>query len=103
MARTQITLQAEERSLRHLHLPVGGSLAALGSHLRQAIGTARHDLAAWGAGLAGSLRSAGGELSDRERRWAEHALGLGAPRHAGFGTSADRHPCRRPHLRVVPA
>lgn len=102
MARTPALSVPATGRIRQLPLPPTAAHSPFGEQVRHALDTVRDDLARWGAGLAGALRSTGGELRVHERRWAEQVLCLGVTSLAAV-TPADRRPSRAPHLRLVSA
>ena len=54
-----------------------GTAASVSGFVQHAVAVALDDVAGWGAMLAEALRATGGELSERERAWADEVLGTG--------------------------
>ena len=78
MATRKVTITLHEAQLDQIHALVqAGTAASVSGFVQHAVAVALDDVAGWGAMLAEALRATGGELSDKERAWADEVLGTG--------------------------
>jgi Arc/MetJ-type ribon-helix-helix transcriptional regulator len=78
MATKKVTVTLDEAQLDQVRALVqAGAAASVSGFVQHAVSVALDDVAGWGAMLAEALRATGGELSDRERAWADGVLGTG--------------------------
>ena len=78
MATRKVTITLDEAQLDQIRsLVQAGTAASVSGFVQHAVAVALDDVAGWGAMLAEALRATGGELSDRERAWADEVLGTG--------------------------
>jgi Arc/MetJ-type ribon-helix-helix transcriptional regulator len=78
MATRKVTITLDEAQLNQIRsLVQGGTAASVSGFVQHAVAVALDDVAGWGAMLAEALRATGGELSDKERAWADEVLGTG--------------------------
>lgn len=77
MASKKVTVTLDEAQLERIRALVdAGSASSVSGFVQHAVGVALDDVAGWGALLAEALRETGGPLSNDERTWADHALGV---------------------------
>src|SRR5215831_10019750 len=78
MATRKVTITLDEAQLDQIRsLVQAGTVASVSGFVQHAVAVALDDVAGWGAMLAEALRATGGELSDKERAWADEVLGTG--------------------------
>ena len=78
MATRKVTITLDEAQLDRIRsLVQAGTAASVSGFVQHAVAVALDDIAGWGAMLAEALRATGGELSDKERAWADEVLGTG--------------------------
>ena len=78
MATRKVTITLDEVQLDQIRsLVQAGTAASVSGFVQHAVAVALDDVAGWGAMLAEALRATGGELSDKERAWADEVLGTG--------------------------
>jgi Arc/MetJ-type ribon-helix-helix transcriptional regulator len=78
MATRKVTITLDEEQLDQIRsLVQAGTAASVSGFVQHAVAVALDDVAGWGAMLAEALRATGGELSDKERAWADEVLGTG--------------------------
>ena len=78
MATRKVTITLDEAQLDQIRsLVQAGTAASVSGFVQHAVAVALDDVAGWGAMLAEALRATGGELSDKERAWADEVLGTG--------------------------
>src|SRR5215831_1169221 len=78
MATRKVTITLDEAQLDQIRsLVQAGTAASVSGFVQHAVAVALDDVAGWGAILAEALRATGGELSDKERAWADEVLGTG--------------------------
>jgi Arc/MetJ-type ribon-helix-helix transcriptional regulator len=74
MATRKVTITLDEAQLDQIRsLVQAGTAASVSGFVQHAVAVALDD--GWGAMLAEALRATGGELSDKERAWADEVLG----------------------------
>jgi Arc/MetJ-type ribon-helix-helix transcriptional regulator len=79
MATRKLTITLDEAQLDQIRsLVQAGTAASVSGFVQHAVAVALDDVAGWGAMLAEALRATGGQLSDKERAWADEVLGTGA-------------------------
>ena len=77
--KTTITLQEDDvRKIRDL--VATGRATSISGFIQHAVAVALHDVAGWGALLAGALDATGGPLTPDERAWADTILAGGEAR-----------------------
>jgi Arc/MetJ-type ribon-helix-helix transcriptional regulator len=77
MATKKVTVTLDEGQLERIRALVGARAAAsVSGFIQHAVSVALDDVAGWGAMLADALRDTGGDLSQRERSWADEVLGV---------------------------
>jgi Arc/MetJ-type ribon-helix-helix transcriptional regulator len=75
MATAKVTITIDEEDLRKIrHLVETGKAASVAGFVQHAVTVALHDVAGWGALLAGALEETGGPLKKHERAWADGIL-----------------------------
>jgi len=78
MATRKVTITLDEAQLDQIRALVqAGTAASVSGFVQHAVTVALDDVAGWGAMLAEALRATGGELSNKERAWADEVLGTG--------------------------
>jgi Arc/MetJ-type ribon-helix-helix transcriptional regulator len=78
MATRKVTITLDEAQLNQIRsLVQAGTAASVSGFVQHAVAGALDDVAGWGTVLAEALRATGGELSDKERAWADEVLGTG--------------------------
>src|SRR5215469_11187432 len=83
MATRKVTITLDESQLGQIRALVqAGTARSVSGFVQHAVAVALDDVAGWGAMLAEALRATGGELSDKERAWADEVLGTGSTRPA---------------------
>ncbi|MEZ4293515.1 MAG: hypothetical protein R3B70_00960 [Polyangiaceae bacterium] len=75
MATVKTTITLQEDDLRQIRaLVAAGKAGSISGFVQHAVTTALHDVAGWGALLAGALEETGGPLTKGERAWADGVL-----------------------------
>ncbi len=78
MATRKVTITLDEAQLDQIRsLVQAGTAGSVSGFVQHAVTVALDDVAGWGAMLAEALRETGGELSAKERAWADEVLGTG--------------------------
>lgn len=76
MASKKVTVTLEEAQLERIRALVASGVApSVSGFVQHAVSVALDDVAGWGALLAEALRETGGQLTERERSWADEVLG----------------------------
>lgn len=77
MATRKVTITLDQDQVERIRALVEtGTASSVSGFVQHAVGVALDDVAGWGAMLADALGDTGGELSRRERRWADEVLGI---------------------------
>lgn len=75
MATVKATITLDEEDVKKIRALVAeGKAASISGFVQHAVANALHDVAGWGAILAGALQETGGPLTKRERAWADGVL-----------------------------
>ncbi len=75
MATVKTTITLREDDLRQIReLIASGKATSISGFIQHAVTVALHDVAGWGAVLAGALKETGGPLTKGERDWADTVL-----------------------------
>jgi Arc/MetJ-type ribon-helix-helix transcriptional regulator len=78
MATKKVTITLDEAQLGQIRALVqAGTTTSVSGFVQHAVAVALDDIAGWGAMLAEALRVTGGELSAKDRAWADEVLGTG--------------------------
>lgn len=78
MATRKVTITLDEDLLDRIRgLVAAGTAPNVSGFVQYAVKVALDDVAGWGSMLADALSDTGGELSRRERGWADEVLGVG--------------------------
>jgi Arc/MetJ-type ribon-helix-helix transcriptional regulator len=79
MATRKVTITLDEGQLDQIRTLVqAGTAASVSGFVQHAVAVALDDVGGWGVMLAEALRATGGQLSDKERDWADEVLGTSA-------------------------
>ncbi|NUQ79936.1 MAG: hypothetical protein HUU21_41075 [Polyangiaceae bacterium] len=79
MATVKVTITLAEEDLKKVRgLVAAHKAASVAGFVQHAVTMALHDVAGWGALLAGALEETGGPLTKHERAWADGVL-AGSP------------------------
>lgn len=79
MATVKVTITLDEEDLKKVRgLVATRKAASVAGFVQHAVTMALHDVAGWGALLAGALEQTGGPLTKHERAWADGVL-AGSP------------------------
>ena len=75
MATVKTTITLQEDDLKQIRdLVASGKATSISGFVQHAVAIALHDVAGWGAMLAGALEETGGPLTKSERAWADEVL-----------------------------
>lgn len=75
MATVKVTITLQEEDLKKVRgLVAARKAASVAGFVQHAVTMALHDVAGWGALLAGALEQTGGPLTEHERAWADGIL-----------------------------
>lgn len=81
MATVKTTITLQEHDVKRIRdLVAAGKATSISGFVQHAVGVALHDVAGWGAILAGALDETGGPLTPDERAWADRVLAGGEAR-----------------------
>ena len=81
MATIKITVTLQEDQVHEIRaLVAAGEAANVSAFVKHAVGVALSDAAGWKEMLKDALRQTGGQLTSKERTWADAIL---SPRHRG--------------------
>ncbi len=81
MATRKVTVTLDEALVEKVRAMVErGAAPSVSGFVQHAVGVAVDDVEGWGAMLAEALEETGGPLTDEERAWADHVLGVAADR-----------------------
>ena len=76
MATRKVTVTLDELALTQIQgLVAAGKASSVSGFVQHAVGVALDDVAGWGAMLAEALQQTGGEMTAKERAWADEILG----------------------------